>query len=126
MSDSATEIKARYATVEREMDGFGRSIGVKRPRPSQMLKIAELTDVKTNEDRAVFNIAAAVCEIDGKPIPFPKTRAELDSMVDLLDSEGMSAAATAMSRILGVTSEEDTIDQAKKSPQTQETSGQPG
>ncbi len=39
-----SEIKiARYQTVEKEADGFGRLIGVRRLKPSEQTKLAGMT-----------------------------------------------------------------------------------
>jgi hypothetical protein len=88
-------------------------IGVKRLKISLQLKVEEMTPglegSTTLEDkdgrelkiprRSLPMIAAAVCEIDNIPIPFPRTRGELDSMMDVLDGEGFAAAAVAFGRL---------------------------
>lgn len=126
---ASEEITQRYNKVERELDALGRTIGVKRLKPSQQIKLQGMTpdldgeseqvDKASGKTIAVSNrapafIAASVVEIDGAPIPFPKTRAELDSMLDALDSEGLEAAATAMARLMGG-EEQGGIDAAKNS-----------
>lgn len=123
------EFESRYNTVQRTVDPLGRSIGVKRLRPSQALKIVGMTpDLEgitmkmPRSDGTLIDvpyrsqaiIAASVAEVDGAPIPFPKTRAELDAIMDSLDTEGLNAAGEAMA-LLMVGDEE--ID-AKNSPGT--------
>jgi hypothetical protein len=44
-------------------------------------------------------IAAAVCRIGDFHLPFPRSRAELDSTYDVLDAEGLAAAGLAFSRL---------------------------
>jgi hypothetical protein len=103
----------RYIEIAREADAVGRLIGVKRLKISQQLKIEEMTPALdgsatlTTPDgqemkiprRSIPMIAAAVCEIDNVPIPFPRTRGELDAMMDRLDSEGFAAAAAAFGKL---------------------------
>lgn len=107
------EVDARYSKVEREGDAIGRLIGVRRLRPSQQTRIEELTPlldgtitVKTDKGEAVeiprrvqMMVTASVCEIDGEPIPFPRTREELDATLDMLDLEGIAAAYGAFARL---------------------------
>lgn len=117
------EIIARYLKIERETDVFGRCIGVKKLKPDQRLKIVGMTpdleginqslsvpmkDDETGEVsvkevsipyRAQALFAAAVVEIDGTPITFPKNRAELDAIMNALDEEGMTAASIALGRL---------------------------
>lgn len=99
MSTASEEILARYAQIERESDTLGRLIGVRRLRPAQQMRIAELVDTERASAMAVFNIAAAVCEIDGQMIPFPRTRPEIDAIMDRLDQEGIQAASAALERL---------------------------
>ena len=101
MSTASEEILARYAKIEREADSFGRLIGVKRLRPAQQLRVSEMVDTKDDISSAMFNIAASVCEVDSVPVTFPLTRAELDSVIDMLDVEGTKAASAALGRLLG-------------------------
>ena len=105
---------AKYNRVERVADSLGRVIGVRRLKPSQQLRVeeysSELTGVQTFTDeetgkqvevprRTVLFYAAAVCEIDETPIPFPKSRAELDAILDRLDEEGIAATSTALAKL---------------------------
>lgn len=106
--------KARYDRVERVVDELGRTVGVKRLKPSQQVRIQELapglegtTKVTDDASGKTFDVprasplimAAAVVEIDGSPVPFPKTRAELDAVLDMLDQEGLQAIATALTTL---------------------------
>lgn len=107
------EFTKRYTRVEREQDVFGRTIGVRRLRPSEQLKVQGMTSDLEGEAsfgavgsetiiprRMPAIMAASVCEIDGSPITFPKNRAELDAVLDMLDTEGMEAAIKAFTRIV--------------------------
>jgi hypothetical protein len=108
---------ARYNTIEREADDWGRIIGVRRLRPSERMNITgfvsnvsgfdEFTDPRTGEisrfpRSASMFIVAAVCEIDGAPIPLARSRGELDAMLDRLDDEGRNAAIIALGRLVDV------------------------
>jgi hypothetical protein len=103
----------RYSQIEREADGLGRLIGVRRLKISQQIKVEEMTPALdgtttlTDKDgierkiprRSLPMIAAAVCEVDNNPIPFPRNRGELDSVMDMLDGEGFAAASIAFGRL---------------------------
>ena len=113
MSTQSEVILARYKRVEREADSLGRLIGVRRLKPSEQSKVsgytADLTgyDEVTTQDGQKINfphrmplaVAAAVCEIEGSPIPFARNRGELDAIYDRLDVEGLSAASRAVARL---------------------------
>lgn len=130
MTSPTDQILARYQKIERETDAFGRVIGVKRLQPSQNLKIvgftADLEGINAqmrDETGSVIEVpyraqaifAAAVMEIDGAPIPFPRSRAELDAIMNRLDSEGMEAAARAFARLVSG-DEQGGVEAAKNSP----------
>lgn len=101
MSTASEEILARYRTVEREADSFGRVIGVKRLNPAQQLKVMELTNSENEAVRTALFAAACVCEIDERPVSFPKNRGEIDSVIATLDQEGLTAVGIALNRLLG-------------------------
>ena len=113
-SDEIAARAAKYNRIERVSDSLGRVIGVRRLKPSQQLKVEEfagnltgtvtMTDDRSGKSievprRFPLMIAAAVCEIDETPVPFPKTRAELDAVLDVLDEEGMAAVVEAFGKI---------------------------
>ena len=112
------EIIGRYVKIERQADSLGRLIGVRRLKPSQQTRIEEMTpqldgetkmqvlDEETGIEKTVgvprriqITIAAAVCEIDSVPIPFARTRSELDAIFDRLDQEGIKAAMIAYGKL---------------------------
>lgn len=113
MSTESEVILARYKTVEKEADSFGRVIGVRRLKPSEQAKIAGMcSDLAGNDEvigpdgekvqiphRMPLLIASTVCMIDGTHIPFPRDRRELDAIYDRLDQEGITAAGTALARL---------------------------
>jgi hypothetical protein len=120
MTTASEEIiarKERYNRIERAPDKLGRMIGVRRLKPSQQLRIQEMAPgldgamsvtAETKDGlqqieiprNSPLVIAASVCEIDSTPIPFPKNRAELDAVLDRLDTEGLEAAGKALSGFL--------------------------
>ena len=135
------EIKARaerYNRVEKAADTMGRLIGVRRLKPSEEMRLTGITSdldgFETSVDskgepmriakRAPFAVAAMVCEIDGIPFTFPKTRGELDAVYDRLDREGIEAAMSAYIKMEGqdkpddVEAEEGIVDKAKNSRRT--------
>jgi hypothetical protein len=86
------------------------NIEVRQLEPSEIDRIHMMTaglsgDVKvTSADgeevhlpyRLPFIIAASVGMIDGEPMPFPRSRRELDAIYDLLDIDGLAAAAALL------------------------------
>ena len=116
-SDEIAARAAKYNRIERVSDSLGRVIGVRRLKPSQQLKVEEYSSDLTgsqsfvDEDtgktvevprRTILFYAAAVCEIDETPIPFPKNRGELDSVLDMLDDEGLTAVSAALVKLASV------------------------
>lgn len=108
------EITSRFKHVERVADARGRIIGVGRLRISQQIKVSEMTpglagdDEFANPDGSTYKVsrrvlpllAAAVREIQNPGqekfmVQFPRNRAELDSLMDLLDSDGFAAVLEA-------------------------------
>ena len=118
------EYTERYKEIVREADTLGRLIGVGRLRVSQQLKVAEMTpnldgdtQVQGPEGatismsrRALPLLAAAVREIDGNPIGFPRSRGELDSIIDRLDEPGFSAIIKAMIKLNGQATDGDPVE----------------
>jgi len=118
---------ARYSTIEKEADDFGRVIGVRRLKPSEQTKVAGMTaDLTGYEDaqnpqgemvrvshRLPLMIAAAVCMIDDIHIAFARNRGELDAIYDRLDVEGLAAAGRAMVRLNPLEAAGDPRDEAK-------------
>lgn len=118
---------ARYGTVEKEADDFGRVIGVRRLKPSEQTKVAGMTADLTGYEEAMnpkgemvrvshrlpLMIVAAVCMIDEAPIPFARNRGELDAMWDRLDVEGLAAAGRATARLNPPDAVEDPLAEAK-------------
>ena len=105
---------ARYNTIEREADEWGRVIGVRRLKPSERSKVSGMTEDLGGYDEVPNTLtgemmriphsvnhflAAAVCELDQAPIPLPRNRGELDAILDRLDSEGLAAAMKALVRL---------------------------
>lgn len=111
------EIKARaerYNKAETTADSLGRIISVRRLKPSERTRVEEMTpglsgteivvDGATGEQieisrRFQMILAASVCAVDDIPITFPKSRPELDSMLDKLDEEGLAAAIQAFIKL---------------------------
>lgn len=124
-----SEVKlARYRTIEKEADAFGRVIGVRRLKPSEQTKVAamctdlagsdEIIDGESGEKvliphRMPLLISAAVCMIDEAHVPFPRDRRELDAIYDRLDMEGLQAASTAIGRLNGASVAADPVAEAK-------------
>jgi hypothetical protein len=111
---SALEIiRARHAKFETVVDALGRTFTVKRLDASQRLKIQEWTESKNLDVLGTMMIGAAVREIDGNPVVFPKNRTDLDWMIRALEDEGLVACAEAYKKLDGDMSEEEKVDAAK-------------
>ena len=119
---------ARYNKIEREADDWGRIIGVRRLKPSEQSKVSGMTaDLKGSDE--ILNpatgemlnfphsmrhfLAAAVCELDQSPIPFPRSRGELDAILDRLDNEGLAAATKALVRLSDAQAVAQPMDESK-------------
>ena len=113
-SDEIQARQAKYNRIERVTDSLGRTIGVRRLKPSQQIRIQELapglegtTTVVDEKTGKTFDIpkssplifAASVAEVDGSPFTFPKTRGELDAVLDMLDDEGLAAVVEALGKL---------------------------
>ena len=111
-TESETKL-ARYKTIEKEADAWGRVIGVRRLKPSEKTKLTGMTTDLTGSEEVIgpngekilvphrleLSIAATVCVIDESPIPFPRNRGELEAIQDRLDDEGIRAAGLALIRL---------------------------
>jgi hypothetical protein len=113
MNTPSEDFTERYKQIERVADARGRLIGIGRLRVSQKLRITGMTtdlegsyEVKAPDGtlveiprRAQPMLAAMVREIDGVHYPFPKSRAELDGLMDHLDDDGFAALLEANSKL---------------------------
>lgn len=120
-SDEIAARQARYNRVERVVDAAGRTIGVKMLKPSQRIRVEEMAPNLTGSEpvttapdeegrvrtfdmpkiaRLIF--AASVVEVDDAVFSFPRDRGELDSVVDMLDDEGMAAVAEGIAKLSGI------------------------
>lgn len=129
------EAKARYQRTETATDEMGRQITVGRLRPSQQSRIVEMTpgldgnisatgpkgEVVSVPYRLQMIIAASVRKIDDAVFPFPRTRSELDSVLDLLDNEGMAAASEAYGKLFPKDDEENPSDPKEAAKNSQRT-----
>jgi hypothetical protein len=117
-SEEVLARRAKYDRVERVVDALDRTIGVKLLKPSQQIKVQEFApalegtrsvvdeDPKSDTFGKVYEVpkssplimAASVVEIDGSPLSFPRNRAELDAVLDMLDEEGLAAVAEGLAR----------------------------
>jgi hypothetical protein len=135
---------SRYREIEREADTWGRIIGVRRLKPSEQTRIDGYTPELSGHNVLEFDVfdddgkptgekrkqyvshrapmifTASVCEVDHVPIVFPRSRQELDANYDMLDGEGIAAAAVALARLMRRTEYtfEETKDMAKNSSAT--------
>ena len=113
-TDEIAERQRAYNKIEHVTDTYGRAIGVKRLKPSQQLLVQEMapmlegtTPVQDDDSGETIQmprispliLAASVCEVDGSPITFARSRAELNSVLDMLDGPGLRAAAEGLAML---------------------------
>ncbi len=101
MSTFKEEIFARYKETKTETDTFGRKITVRRLRPSQQIAVMKMADSGEQSVITVLTTSAAVIRIDEDEMSFPRTLPELNSVMDRLEQEGISAAAKAFFALNG-------------------------
>lgn len=116
MTTASEEYLNRYKQVEKASDSLGRLFTVGRLRPSQQIRINEMTPNLEGDSEIVDNatgktyqmprramplLAAAVRMIDEDHIPFPRTRGELDAIIDRIDEPGFVAILEASGRLAG-------------------------
>jgi hypothetical protein len=99
MIGTKQEILDRYAKVEKAADKFGRIITIGKLKPSQGLAVIRLADTKDDYVQFVSRVAASVRMIDEAIYAFPRDAAELNSIIDVLDKEGMDAAGEAFLKL---------------------------
>ena len=119
------EFVNRYKETAKEADSLGRLITVGRLRPSQKLRIAEMTpgldgeiEMKTDDGntitiarRAQPIIAAHVRSIGENPWAFPRNRGELDTLMDVLDEPGLQAAIRAIAKLSPIVTVAEDVDE---------------
>lgn len=103
MMPTRAEILARYSKKETVADRLGRLISVVNLKFSERLAIRRMAETEDGLALAYMNCGASVRDIDGIVFPFPRTLAELNSTIDVLDEEGMIAAMTASAKLRGDT-----------------------
>lgn len=101
MLTASQEILERYKKTVVKTDDLGRAITVRKLKPSQQVMVMTMADTDLKSPLNVMQIAAAVVKIDDAIFPFPKNQAELLSVVDVLDDEGLAAALEAIVEING-------------------------
>lgn len=113
------EMMARYSETVSVTDKLGRLIAVGRLKPSERRKIFEMTDSTSALVYLPMLYAASMRSIDNDGnltrFGFPKTIAELDSRIDIMDDEGRDAIAEAFLKLNPPKDEEagGTLEQAK-------------
>ncbi len=104
MSIDLDAVKRRYTETVTVVDAFGRAIKVGRLKPSQQLKAGEMG--ANDSAAATIRVVCHVRAVDDKDLGFPETRQVLNSRLDMLEDEGLTAVIEGMKQIYGV--EDDT------------------
>lgn len=111
------KIREKYAKTETVSDEYGRILVVRRLNTSQRLAVREMALTGDPEVVGTMTLGASVVSIDDIVFPFPKTRQELNSTLDILDDQGLGALIKAYQKFNDL-SGEGTIDAAKNLPGT--------
>ena len=106
MSTFKEEILGRYKETKSETDTFGRKITVHRLRPSQQVAVMKMSETDASSVVTILTTAASVMRIDDDEFSFPRNLAELNSVLDRLEQEGVTAAAKAFFLLSGGKEEE--------------------
>jgi len=109
------KIRERYAKTEVVVDALGRKIRVRKLDGAQRLTVREWTDSNREDVILHLILGASVQAIDDIPIPFPKSRDVLNGTLRTLDDEGIMAVADAYQRFNDNKTEEEKVEEAKKS-----------
>lgn len=78
------------------VDKRGRKIVVRRPTALDTLRLFKAAGPNLAQNEpwlAMAMLAFAVLEIDGVPIPPPSTEAQIESLIDRLGDDGLTAVA---------------------------------
>lgn len=100
---TATVVKAANV-AETVVDSQGRTIKVQKLGALQRLRMHEvLGALGSNEGyMAIAGVAFCVREIDGEAVPMPRTKNEIEALVQRLDEHGLAAASDAIQKMLGI------------------------
>ena len=112
------EIRAKYAKTEKVVDKYGRIITIRLLTVSQRTEIRKWAGTDDASVQAPMLFAASVCAINDLPYTFPKTSAELNAVMDMLDDDGTLAIAQAYEKLIGDKTQEQEIEAAKNLPAT--------
>jgi hypothetical protein len=123
MTTASEEILNRYKKQEIEPDAFGRAITVRKLRPSEQVALMRMADTEVTGAVNAMTVAASVYKVDDAVFTFPRSIAELNAVMDMLDEEGLTAATAAYVRLnIGQADKDgapaDAAQAAKNSPKT--------
>ena len=93
-------IKQRYSETAQEIDKLGRAILVGRLKPSQQMKAAEMAGSEATAQ--TVRLVCSLRGIDLNTFAFPRSRAEVDARIDMLEDEGLEALVKATMQLYGV------------------------
>ena len=99
MSPSAYILKQAENVLE-TIDKGGRKLKVRRPAALDTLRLFKAAGPILSQNEAWLSLAAmavAVVEMDGIPVPAPTTESQIESLVDRLGDDGISAVASILS-----------------------------
>ena len=97
-------------------DPVGRALAVRRLNALDKLRMLEVVGPENSRNEAFLGIATVACHvtaIDGDPVAFPRTRGQLDALVQRLDDHGIAAVASALAERFGITESQDGTQAAK-------------
>ena len=101
MSTSPSEriVAAAQATAEAN-DAAGRALTVRRPGALERLRLFKAAGAALAGNPAwlgLATVAASVVALDGVPVPFPASEAQIEALVARLGDHGIAAVSAALS-----------------------------
>lgn len=113
-AEAANTIEAapppRIANAITKTDDLGRQITIKRPNAVQRMRIIDAIGGQSASNQAYLGqvmLAVAVVRIDEDDVPFPRTKREIEALVERLGDEGLNAAGGAIAELMGIEIDED-------------------
>jgi hypothetical protein len=84
-------------------DGRGRKISLTTPGPLAQFRLIEAVGESAKNEVYMGMVLPLVfvSAIDGLPVPFPSTKAQLEALINRLDHDGIDAVMTAVNEMFG-------------------------
>ena len=101
----AAQIVAAAQTTQDVADAAGRSLTVRKPGALDRLRLFKAAGAVLAVNPAwlgLATIAAAVVALDGVPLPFPASEAQVEALVQRLGDHGIAAVSATLAAMRAV------------------------